>query len=42
MSIQSIFVVSDNTAALAELCAGAKALAAQVTAIVGSQVSGSI
>ena len=34
MSIQSIFVVSDNTAALAELCAGAKALAAQVTAIV--------
>lgn len=33
MSIQSIFVVSEENAALCELCAGAKALAAQVTAI---------
>lgn len=34
MAIQSIFVVSDDTAALTELCAGAKKMADRVTAIV--------
>lgn len=33
MSMETIFVISDAAAALAELCAGAKAAAAQVTAI---------
>lgn len=34
MAIQSIFVVSENFAVLPELCAGAKTLAKQVTAVV--------
>ena len=33
MAIQSIYVISDTTAALNELCAGAKALADKVTAV---------
>lgn len=34
MAFQSIYVVSDDVAALNELCAGAKSLASQVTAII--------
>lgn len=33
MSMQNIFVISDQTSVLAELCAGAKAVADQVTAV---------
>ena len=40
MAISSIFVVSDSLDVLAELCAGAKSLASQVTAIVFSDEAG--
>ena len=39
MSMETIFVISDAAAALAELCAGAKAAAAQVTAILGFKIA---
>ena len=43
MSMQTIFVVSDEAPALAELCSGARAAAAQVTAILfGSEGSAKV